>query len=1537
MKPEITLCVAARRCQEAFRDCIMLPEIARDNWIENRLGDFNLWIADLHVDSIGHASLDYRLREREDVKDLVVVLLESLINSLHRCKTIGEGSPEPRMLASEDQDVESDGSDSSLSSLSSMWETEGNEPSCRGMSRSSPLWPEATNVQATLYQLTRLGMAIRKSGTTFRHANADQSLNKEDHAELESYLTFILLYGVQEHRLMTRVLLLARQETISTAAAIIIRSMILNPARLTILQRRLIHVNIIRRNWLEFMRKRRQTPKGLTPQNVQQLKPPSPRKQASDPPAIKNEDPPTAVKILESTTFEQSHTESINMTATQLGSGFAPQITRPAKANTVVTKISATGLTLDYPKSPGDLKARQTFQCPFCCQVLQEKYAKSGWNAHIHQDISPYTCFFEDCPSPYQLYDSKLKWLAHLRAQHSTQCWKCPFSQNSTLCRESTFFAEEDWIAHLRGYHLQHGVVTDAQIRVLAGTNMTQELSTGRCPLCGFKGDEPSTIDHIAQHLHAFALRALPDVGFSDERPGASQDSRRIPSLSHTSNSSDSSEALIANRSQIWGSYSEFMDRVSAIANVQLGYEEYLQKTARRLTLSLQEWHPVAQSRDHDIFFPIKKDDRDLASRINTALMDVVSSFDALDKYCRVNNNLRSQDELHRLESDIDESVQSLMAQQNAIASFNNIPVEPAEEVEEEAGADERRKELKRLNTSDQWEIVATVLDGAIQAFWQAVEATSGNEARYLSALGNLLSMRYSLGWSLSDLDEAIQALQEALRILPADNPGYAANLDAVGNLLGKRYLRTGTSDDLDESVRIARRAVQATLEQHSDQMAYLNNLGNQLFHRHLRIGALDELGEAVELGRQVIKATSESHEHRAAYLNNLSMRLGSLFLESRKDWDLEEAIFFAREAVSIASVHDQKQPGGLTDLITGLRSKYPSTSITTDAVPDTVPNLEKTIQDFQQAFQATLEDYPCQAACWNNLSIQLRHRYLRERRQVDLEEAIDLGRQAVKATPDNHPDRAVYLNDLGIQLWDRFSTKGATADLEEAIACHDSAFWQQTAFIHTRFQAGQNLFHAYATISNWHQAYVTARRAIYLIPQLISPKLQYSDKRHLLREVANIAVDGAAAALNAQKEAVVALTLLEEGLEAFTVFYKGVVSLQAPSENKMRFAARHGPIVTINISQYRCDAIFVDPKGIGSLKLPNFNAQEIDTKAEWIRWSKPQALKRLWDCAMGSVLEALGFTRPPPDDKWPRVCWILTGPLRSLPVHAAGYHEKGALNTVLDRVESSYGLSLKAVIQDRGRPASLYTKSTRTLIAYAENAQTPGLGRELETITSICESMGLDTIRSCKKQEIIQQLTQCNILHYAGYCQLDNVDPLKTRLVLAGYDGTLTVTNVLELGLQEHSHFFAYLSSSKTAAVEYPASIPGHIHMARSFKLAGFRHVIGTLGHVDDRTFEEMAATSYKILAEGSMTDESVSKALHLATKSLRDRWLERMSVKHKEKEERSTIAADDDNKKLPAGANVLSPDSDDDDDDDDVDDGYLPLSWAQFVHYGV
>lgn len=132
-------------------------------------------------------------------------------------------------------------------------------------------------------------------------------------------------------------------------------------------------------------------------------------------------------------------------------------------------------------------------------------------------------------------------------------------------------------------------------------------------------------------------------------------------------------------------------------------------------------------------------------------------------------------------------------------------------------------------------------------------------------------------------------------------------------------------------------------------------------------------------------------------------------------------------------------------------------------------------------------------------------------------------------------------------------------------------------------------------------------------------------------------------------------------------------------------------------------------------------------------------------------------------------------------------------------------------------------------------------------------------------------------------------------------------------------------------------------MHLINVCQLAGFRHVIGTLCRIDDKTCVDVASTTYKVIRKGGMTDDSVSEGLHHAVCELRDRWRSRLRAREStavtpEMESRkikSHIKEGDVQGKEERLAFLHRDIIDCDSDDDDC--GREPLHWAPYVHYGT
>lgn len=77
-------------CALLLAECQSVLVLAKDDWIGRRLADFNLWAAGIRASTTGHASLDYRVRDRSDVKHVILGILRTIKHSAERC--LGESS-----------------------------------------------------------------------------------------------------------------------------------------------------------------------------------------------------------------------------------------------------------------------------------------------------------------------------------------------------------------------------------------------------------------------------------------------------------------------------------------------------------------------------------------------------------------------------------------------------------------------------------------------------------------------------------------------------------------------------------------------------------------------------------------------------------------------------------------------------------------------------------------------------------------------------------------------------------------------------------------------------------------------------------------------------------------------------------------------------------------------------------------------------------------------------------------------------------------------------------------------------------------------------------------------------------------------------------------------------------------------------------------------------------------------------------------------------------------------------------------------------
>lgn len=350
--------------------------------------------------------------------------------------------------------------------------------------------------------------------------------------------------------------------------------------------------------------------------------------------------------------------------------------------------------------------------------------------------------------------------------------------------------------------------------------------------------------------------------------------------------------------------------------------------------------------------------------------------------------------------------------------------------------------------------------------------------------------------------------------------------------------------------------------------------------------------------------------------------------------------------------------------------------------------------------------------------------------------------------------------------------------------------------------------------------------------------------------------------------------------------------------------ALTHGPVVVINMSDLRCDALIVTCTGVSCVPLPSLTAPDIRRHttrylAAYARIAQgeeaedaaatgspdpdqilSEVLEWLWDTMAEPVLAALGIRdAPAPGQPWPRIWWCPTGLLTLLPLHAAGYHASPpgrdtAPRTVLDRVISSYTPTLGALADASRADADADADADDGTLLFVGVPERPGMpllpgasdDRELlaKRLGPRCHVLFAE---DATVAAVRAALPSHRWAHFSCHGQQDLTAPSMGGLGL--WDGTLTVTG---LSAQGHKGEFAFLAACQTATGG--ATLPNEaISLAAAIHYAGYRHVVATLWSAYDHAITEVTRMVYgDLAASGRLSPARSAGALHSAVRRLRD-----------------------------------------------------------------
>jgi hypothetical protein len=542
-----------------------------------------------------------------------------------------------------------------------------------------------------------------------------------------------------------------------------------------------------------------------------------------------------------------------------------------------------------------------------------------------------------------------------------------------------------------------------------------------------------------------------------------------------------------------------------------------------------------------------------------------------------------------------------------------------------------------------------------------------------------------------------------------------------------------------------------------------------------------------------------------------------------------------------------------------------------------------------------------------------------------DLRQAVSALGAAVRASPPGLPLRATCLQGYADALWTKFAGTRDPGVRRAASSAYREAAHVTGSRPMARAEAARAWGMTEADAGSWRTAHEAYALAVRVLPLAVSRRLSRGDQEFGLGRLDGLAADAAACALH-DGDPQSALQLLElargvllsqatQGRDDLSrlagehpEIARGIAALierlgpagpltgaaaderhdldlelrrlleharrlpgfadllGPPKPEDLYRCAEAGPVVVINVSRYRSDALIVRPAGVQVVELPDLTpdgaaARSAVLAAAVDAASAPGPGEREAQTAVADVLHWLAETVVDPvldhlTDLGPasRVWWSPVGALALLPVHAAA----------ADRVVSSYTPTLRALLRSRSRPSCA---GATLVVAMAETpglAALPGADREARAVAGLTPATVLSGAQATFAT-VREALLRHPSVHFAGHAVADPADPSAGRLLLQ--DRPLTVREIAALNLPQAR--LAVLSACDTA-LGVPHLPDEALHLVSAFQLAGYPEVVGTLWPINDRVARDIAVDLHRALADG----EDAARALHRAVGRCRARY---------------------------------------------------------------
>ncbi|KAJ7207437.1 CHAT domain-containing protein [Mycena pura] len=784
------------------------------------------------------------------------------------------------------------------------------------------------------------------------------------------------------------------------------------------------------------------------------------------------------------------------------------------------------------------------------------------------------------------------------------------------------------------------------------------------------------------------------------------------------------------------------------------------------------------------------------------------------------------------------------------------------------------------------------------------------------------LSRRFKYFGNIADINQSVETFAECVRLTPEGHISVASKLSNLGTSLRTRFEQFGDLADLHKSVKTLQKGVRLTPDTHPSKPSMFSDLGNALHNRFERLGDLKDLNDAVSALIDGFKLTPVGHIHRPIISANLGNMLSARFQRLGNTWDITRSILMLRAALQLTPEGHPERPLWLNNLGYSLSSRFDilgdinnynmrnsagrqgPVELTPDLFGrfehfEEVRDVQESVSD-QQDFEELLAQFTAAArsdtgpasvrfrACstWAEQAQMTQHPSLLSAYSVAVDLLSEMAWLGLSIRDRHH----IILRG-GKLITDAAAAAISASRNDKAVEWLEqgrSVIWGQLLALRTPLDSLKESHPQLAT---------DLMRLSSLLEGASVRDTAEEGKAHNTRDHLPAQQSLQAIAHRYHDYAHERNQLLKKirELPDFNRF------LLPKEMAELSLGAKGGPVIILNISKIRCDALIVMSDAIRSVPLPNVTDEWAQSLAKSLRTILGQngrsnrlsgrqeggseimpenqfahILSELWVRIGWPVLQGLGYTIPSRDNP-KRIWWCPTGALAFLPIHAAGlYGENDAFGSKMsDFVISSYTPSLTTLIKVLNAGSAPREVSRLLLVAQPsamDQHYLPGTREEIASIERLAEGK-MPVLRleedSATVDRVEKSMKDSHWVHFACH-GIQNVSaPTDSALLLAGRS-RLTLSSIIKLSMPHADLAFLSACQTATGATDLQEE---SVHLAAGMLAAGYRGVIATMWSIEDNDAPRVASDVYEHLFKISPPDSTrAAEALHLAVRKLRE-----------------------------------------------------------------